>query len=158
MKRREFIKTTGAGLVIGCTCGAGINSCTMFSGISNTPVAPADSYHISPENVLEINLSKLPELSNKGGSVKLTINPDGQEKKLLVFNTGRNKYKTFLNSCTHGGQELEYKHNKNIVQCVSFGHSKYDLQGNVLSGPAPEPVLIFETTTKNGQLHIQLDT
>jgi len=156
MKRRTFIKTTGLGTVTVCTCGLGMNSCSMFSGISDTPVAPEESIMFS-DNQVTLNLTLIPELKNSGGSVKFEVKQDVENPlKFLVINTGNNGLMVYENRCTHGAREIEYRSDDGILQCVSFGHSKYNLDGQVTGGPAPSPIRKFTVNHTDDKLIINL--
>ena len=156
MKRRTFIKTTGLGAATVCTCGLSMNSCSMFSGISDTPAAPEESILFS-ENQVTLNLALIPELENAGGSVKFELKEyDEDPLKILVVNAENHGLMAYENRCSHGGREIEYQDEGGILQCVSFGHSKYDLNGRVTGGPAPLPIRKFNVIHTDNTLIINL--
>lgn len=156
MRRRTFVKTTGLGVVTICTCEPGMNSCSLFTGISHTSVAPEGSIRFSDYQVV-LDLELIPELNNSGGSVKFEM-PQSEEDplKVLVINSGENGLQAFENRCTHGGREIEYRSDESILRCVSFGHSKYDLSGQVTGGPAPAPLKKFKVSQTEDKLIIDL--
>jgi len=156
MKRRTFIRTTGLGTATVCTCGLVVDSCTMISGISHTPVAPEESIQLS-EYEVTLDLKLIPELNKSGGSVKFEITQYEEEPlKILVINSGEDGLMAYANRCTHGGREIEYRAEDGILQCVSFGHSKYDLNGQVKGGPAPAPLKKFKMNQIDNKLIINL--
>lgn len=156
MKRRTFIKTTGLGAATVCTCGLSMNSCSMFSGISHTPIAPEESIQLSEYEVI-LDLTLIPELDKSGGSVKFEITQDPDDPlKVLVINSGEDGLMAYENRCTHGGREIEYMSDDGILRCVSFGHSKYDLDGKVQGGPAPAPLRKFKVNQTDDKLIINL--
>lgn len=158
MKRRKFLKTSGALVAVGCTCGGMLNSCTMLSGVSNTPAAPADSYQILSDKLI-INPAKIPSLNEKIASVKFEVEKeDGEMLKLLVSKVSADNFIVVENACTHGQRELEYKPDEQIIQCTSFGHSQYSVEGKVLKGPAPKDLKVFSPEFENGHIVIDLQS
>ena len=154
MERRKFIKTSGT--LIACTCAVGgFNACKAMSGVSKTPLAAESSYSYS-EGKLTLDLTKNPELTKAGGSIKLEFEAKKELQKLLVANAGDQKYLVFTNKCTHGQREIEYLHDDNKLQCVSFGHSQYNVDGKVIKGPAPEALKKYEVETENNMLFIKV--
>jgi len=126
----------------------------MFTGVSDTPVAPEESIMFS-DNQIILDLQLIPEFNKPGGSVKFEIAQDlNKPLKVLVINSMENGFQAYENRCTHGGREIEYEGEDNILQCVSFGHSKYDLNGQVIRGPAPSPLRKFNVNHTDDQLII----
>jgi cytochrome b6-f complex iron-sulfur subunit len=153
MKRRDFIKT-GAAVGIACTCAATLGSCSAITGTSSTPEAPIDSYTFN-NNAIMLDLDKASHLAKVGGSVKMKVSrPNKEELKVIVIRRSEDEYHAFTDKCTHGGRELEYIHNESKLSCVSFGSSKFNLQGKVLSGPAKDDLGIFELNRIDNVLEI----
>ena len=150
--RRTFLKAGGGVLI--CTC-AGVNEagCSMISGKSNMPKVPPDASHVS-DNKLVIDLTQVPALAVVGGSAKLV--PTGSDKKVCIVRSDDNHFKAFINRCTHGGRELEYRHNEKKLRCVSFGHSEFDLEGRKLGGPAKGDLTKLAVTRTGDSLEIVL--
>ena len=156
MKRRKFVATTGIVAAGICTCGPGMNSCSMITGVSNMPEVSEESYTIDG-NQIQIDLTLVPELQEIGGSVKLKHgNGDEELIKVLIARRGENEYLSIENRCTHGGREIAYDHELQCLQCVSVSHSKFDLQGNVTGGPAPGPLTVYQNILKGNSLVIDL--
>ncbi len=154
--RRKFIKSAGILAGSACLATSGLCSCSMMEGVSNTPAIPATAVQMVGD-LLTIMLDAVNGLKAIGGKGKLTIaknNGSGDELKLIIVHPEKDVYKVFADSCTHGGRELNYKNNEKHLICSSFGHSTYDLNGNVLSGPAPSQLKQFESTLKDNQLII----
>ena len=72
MKRREFIKTTGAAIAVTCTCGLSASSCSTFMGVSSMPAVPADAYSATRKTVT-LDLLKIPDLNISGNAVKFEV-------------------------------------------------------------------------------------
>jgi nitrite reductase/ring-hydroxylating ferredoxin subunit len=156
MERRSFIRNSSTVTVAVCTCGMGLSSCSAITGISNVPEAPDGSFEKNGNQVV-LKLDKIPELKNAGGNIKFSI-PRSPDKplKLLVARMGDGRYLAVQNRCTHGKRELEYILEKDMIECVSFSHSKYNLQGEVINGPAPEPLTLYEAVQEQDSLIITL--
>jgi nitrite reductase/ring-hydroxylating ferredoxin subunit len=156
MKRRTFIKNAALGTTAVCTCGAGLNSCAMFTGISNVPEAPPGSYRKSSGEII-VDLSKIPQLANEGSNVKFTAG-NGTEGplKLQVSRLANGNLLAYHNVCPHGQRELEYLPKKDIIRCVSVSHSKYNLKGEVIGGPAPGPIKIYPFRQEGKSLIIKI--
>lgn len=156
MERRQFINKSVLATAAVCTCAIGVDSCTMISGISDTPVAPENSYSRTDTAVV-VKLASIPSLAVVGGSVKFSFaNDNDKPLKIIIAKTGTEEYCVFADRCTHGGRELTYKHEDKIMQCTSFGHSKFDMQGNVLGGPAPDALKRYAFLLKDNELHFSL--
>ena len=152
VNRRAFIKTTGVAIAGACACGMGVSGCGMILGKSNTPKAPEGSVNREDGKLL-VNLAMIPQLQADGGSVKFSYEGEnGEESKVIIARLKGDDYRAYANSCTHGHREIEYKPDKNMLQCVSFGHSKFDLDGNVLGGPAKGPLTIYEVALEGNRL------
>ncbi len=156
MKRRTFITKTGAVAAAACTCGIGMNSCSMITGISNTSEASQDSFQIEGQQIV-LDLEKIPELAETGSSVKLRHDQEPDEPlKVLIIKTGENEYLAFENRCTHAGREIAYDPDLERLRCVSFSHSKYDIQGGVTDGPAHGPLKVYQTSIAGKNLVIDI--
>ena len=153
MERREFLKTSGAIVVCACA-GSSTSACKMISGVSDTPTAPSGSYQVSDSEVM-LDLNKVSVLDKVGASIKIEIeNEKHHPLKIIVARVGSSEYIAFSNKCTHGERELEYEHNSRSFTCVSFGHSKFDIKGVVLDGPAEKPVQLFPVSLSDNKLQI----
>jgi Rieske Fe-S protein len=158
ISKRTFLKATGTAAV--CTCFGG-SLCSVSAAVrqvSDTPIAPGGSFRVESDKVF-LNLKKVETLAKVGGSVKLAINDDAQpavKTKIIVVRSGEKKYQVFSDACTHGGMELEYQHAKQILRCVSFGKSEFDMHGTVLRGPAKAPLTVYPVLLSDHELVIQL--
>ncbi|MFC1558473.1 ubiquinol-cytochrome c reductase iron-sulfur subunit [candidate division KSB1 bacterium] len=154
MDRRDFLKISKTAVV--CTClGAGFNGCKMVSGVSGTASAPDGSFSKKKSNII-LDLSKTPVLKVTGGVVKLKLENNYDEIKIIVINSGINSYKAFADKCTHMGRELEYYPKEAKLTCVSFGHSQFDLDGNVLKGPASDRLKIYPVKLESNKIIIKV--
>jgi Rieske Fe-S protein len=81
----------------------------------------------------------------KLGKKSLTVQMDGMKMHMS------REYLAFSDKCDHGGRELNYLVDQSKLQCSSFGHSEYDLDGKVLKGPAKNALPVFKAQ-RQGQL------
>lgn len=119
-------------------------SCSTISGISNTPSLSPDCFDVI-NNKLYVYKSKVCNILAINGAVKLSyINPEKLLRvKVILVRTNNNNYFAFENRCTQCNKELEYNIKSNSLNCIGIGHSRYELNGEVLKGPAKERLKTF---------------
>ena len=155
IRRREFIKLTGATALCACACGVGISGCSNSTGVSNVPLAPEGSYRRDGGRVI-VSLTAADQLNPVGGAVKFTL--DGGEdagEKIVIVHSGDETYQAFADRCTHNGKELDYLHEGKKLQCRS-GKAQFDLEGNVIKGPAESALLAYPTRREGDKLVIEV--
>lgn len=156
LDRRKFLKVSSAFAACSCIGVTGINGCSMIKGVSSTPPALPESFSISDSKVI-LELSKNEDLKKIGQAVKFTVkDQQNAELKIIVIHAEQDKYKAFIDSCTHGGRELNYEHQEKKFICSSFGHSQFDLAGTRLKGPAEKPLTEFACSVENDVISIQI--
>ena len=154
--RREFIELTGTTVVCACAaCAMGTTSCTAGRAASDVPSAPRGSYRRDGDRVI-VSLSELDDLKEIGGAVKFTLDPEADSELKIILLHSHDAYLAFADRCTHSGRELTYLHEDKVLQCVS-GKAQFDLEGNVLRGPAEDPLLGYGLKREGDELHIRLD-
>jgi nitrite reductase/ring-hydroxylating ferredoxin subunit len=153
--RREFMKLTGATVVCACVGGAiGTSGCTARKA-SDTPPAPEGSYRREGDRVI-VSLSEVPDLKEEGGAVKFTLDgEDGSELKVIVVHSEDDTCRAFADRCTHSGKELDYLHEDRKLQCLS-GKAQFDLEGDVLRGPAEDALLTYPLRRAGEELVIEV--
>jgi Rieske Fe-S protein len=104
------------------------------------------------ENGIIIDLRKTETLERNGQAVYVDY-PD-KDLKMIVVRVKRNRYHALSRLCTHGGQALSYVTERKLLQCNSFNHSLFNLDGTVFKGPAPEPIRSFKTILEDERLEI----
>jgi Rieske Fe-S protein len=104
------------------------------------------------ENSVIIDLRKTATLKKSGQAVYVDY-PE-KELKMIVVREKRHRYYALSRLCTHGGQALSYVPERNKIQCNSFNHSVFNLDGTVWKGPAPSPIRSFEITSGKNTLEI----
>jgi Rieske Fe-S protein len=77
-----------------------------------------------------------------------------KDVRMIVIRMKKNRYYALSRLCTHGGQALSYIPERKLVQCNSYNHSLFNLDGTVWKGPAPEPIRSYELIARKGVLEI----
>ena len=104
------------------------------------------------ENSLTINLEKTSTLQKSGQAVY--VDYPQKDLKMIVVREKKNRYYALSRLCTHGGQALSYVPERKILQCNSFNHSIFNLDGTVWKGPAPTAIRSFYIISGNKRLEI----
>ena len=104
------------------------------------------------ENSLIINLEKTATLQKNGQAVY--VDYPQKDLKMIVVRENKNRYYALSRLCTHGGQALSYVPERKILQCNSFNHSIFNLDGTVWKGPAPTAIRSFYIISGNKRLEI----
>ena len=151
MDRREMLQKSA--LLVGSIC--------LCSNI-NADDPPESTCCFTPEieqecltfaeNSIIINLGATKTLKKNGQAVYV----DYPEKdiKMIVVREKRDKYYALSRLCTHGGQALSYVPQRNKLQCNSFNHSVFNLDGTVWKGPAPDAIRSFDIVSGSKSLEI----
>lgn len=126
-ERRAFLRATGLA-VVGAVAG---------KSLAAEPAAPAEVQAAEPatETTRPLVLKDHPDLQKVGGWKTIG---KGREK-LIVARTDTNSFVACSAICTHKGCEVEYAHDDKLFICPCHG-ARYDLQGNVVRGPAKLPL------------------
>jgi nitrite reductase/ring-hydroxylating ferredoxin subunit len=101
-------------------------------GICETPPLDAGLWTVEG-NQLTVRLGEATALAPVGGAARLE--GKGLASSVLIVHTG-DHYLAFENRCTHGGRKLDPVAGRDELRCCSVNHSRFDYQGNKLSGPA----------------------
>lgn len=151
MNRREMIQKSA--MMVGSVC-----LCSRISADDPPGSTCCITPEIEPEcltfkeNSIVIDLGKTGTLKEKGQAVYV----DYQEKdlKMIVVHEKKNRYYALSRLCTHGGQALSYVPERKKLQCNSFNHSVFNLDGTVWKGPAPAAIRSFDLVADNSKLEI----
>jgi len=150
--RRNMLKKsalTAGGL---CTCQI-LDAFAAPSDCCNTPHLEPGSFTISQDRIV-IDLAKAPSLAEAGHAVFIS-QPD-EEIELIVVRPDKDQFIALSRFCTHGRQVLSYNKHWRLLQCNSYNHSLFKLDGEVYKGPAPHPLDMFEVEKKDQKLTIYL--
>lgn len=115
-----------------------------------TEEAASGSFHIEG-NLLTVDLRHIPP----DGAVKI-IRPD-IGLNLIIIRSRRGHYAALDRSCTHGGAQVTWNKRNRTVQCTSWGHSEFALDGKVLGGSARRPLRSYPVVVDRGKLVVRLD-
>ena len=86
---------------------------------------------------LEVSLDKAPELSQKGGAIRLE--GPSLPKRVLVVHGQDGAFHAFPNRCTHiGHRRIDPVPGEDKIRCCSVGKSTFEYSGKLLSGSAKE--------------------
>ena len=104
---------------------------------------------------IEIELERAPELSNRGGAIRL----EGRElpERVLILNGDDDNFHAFKNKCTHMGRRIDPVNGHGAVQCCSLSKSTFNYTGEMISGPAKGPLTAFKVESENGKLIILIE-
>ena len=160
--RRDFLKLTGAtgAMLLLSSCGSkdvtaenrGFMDRLAGRPITDLPqVQDAWTYQ---NNTLTLDLAKLPELDTLGGAVR--IEGETLPDPILVVLGEDENYYAFKNACTHAGRMIDPLAGTMTLECCSVNSSTFDYEGNVLSGPAEEPLSSYAFVVEDGMLKIEL--
>lgn len=153
VNRRQFLRLAGATAACMCVGALGTSGCSSKSA-SNTPPAPEGSYWIRDGKVT-MSLPQVEMLAPVGGAVKLALNAGGLDRKIIIVHSADAEYRAFTDSCTHNGKELNYLHEEGRLACCGRS-SQFDLDGNVLRGPAETPLRQYSLWQTGEELVIEV--
>ncbi len=141
MDRKQFLKTAAAAIAT-----------TPLFGMLNACASPAPIVYARMTNDKAIvPASILGELSVAGSYIKVYI--AGHANPILLFHREEGELTAVLSTCSHSGCEVKKLRTK--FECPCHG-SEYDLHGNVLRGPAPEPLQVFRVVRREAFIEILL--
>lgn len=127
LNRRDFLKSTAKGIIIGGIAVTGLNIDKVFAGFDEIESTGADKV---------LNLADYPDLANTGGYKQIS-------GKLIVFRTGASSFRALNPTCTH--KKCDTHFNGKEFECECHG-SKFDKTGKVLNGPATKNLRSYKTT------------
>ena len=123
-------------------------------GICKT--APLDAALWTAEgNQVTVRLGEAAALAPAGGAVRLE--GKGLASSVLIVHTDDNHYLAFENRCTHGGRRIDPIAGKEELRCCSVNHSRFDYQGNKLSGPAEGSLKKYAVEKRGEELVVVLN-
>ena len=99
-----------------------------------------------------IGLDKVKKLKETGGSVVLKI----KEQEILFIRVNESTIRAYDPTCTHEECTVAYNQKEKKILCQCHG-SKYDMDGQVLNGPAEKPLREIESTLNGNRIIISLD-
>lgn len=160
ISRRDFLKLTGlaGGTFIMTACGSNGGERSFMDQLQGNPLTnlpQIEGAWIKEGDALMLDLTKLPELESLGGAVRIEgeVLPD----PILIVMGEDDHYYALKNVCTHAGRMIDPVAGTITLACCSLSSSTFDYQGNVLSGPAKEPLTRYSLKNKDSKLIIDLN-
>jgi cytochrome b6-f complex iron-sulfur subunit len=124
-------------------------------GVCETPPLSDQLWSTDGKRVA-IRLAEATALAPLGGAVRL--DGRGLASSVLIVHADTDEYLAFDNRCTHGGRKLDPVEGRRELRCCSIGHSRFDYQGNKLSGPAEGPLTLHRVEKQGEELIVTLET
>ena len=90
-----------------------------------------------------------------GGALRCTLSGEDAEVTLIVVHSAPETYRAFADRCTHNGKALDYLPESGTLQCRSR-KARFDLEGQVLRGPAERALLAYPTRRQGDELVIEV--
>ena len=129
---------------------AGIGTITIGSFITVNQVAcSSDANPVSPNGqnisfLVDISLSENSSLQVIGGTLALPSNAIDSHG-MLLYRLNENVVKVYSRNCTHANCTIDAYSSSGVSMCSCHG-STFDLNGNVIDGPAEDPLKIYSAT------------
>ena len=166
--RREFIRKASAITLVGGTafileaCGGGSptssdngdnentgggNTGGGNTGGGNTGGETGNGYsYDAATKTITIDITKIHQsLQNIGGGIALNSNETFDNRGIIVLRTSTSGVRALSRVCTHLGQSVIINSSANNLLCPSH-NSIFDLNGNVISGPASGSLTKYNAT------------
>ena len=122
-------------------------------GVCETPPLDEELWTLD-ESEATIRLGQAATLAPIGGAARLE--GKGLTSSVLIVHAGDDEYLAFENRCTHGGRRVDPVEGKAELRCCSVNHSRFDYQGNKLSGPAKDPLKTYPVEKRGEELIVTL--
>ena len=140
IERRKFLESTckacllaGAGIFI-----SNLTACSPSAQVTKLPITD--------------NTVRFPVTGFAANSLQI-IRPEGWYYDIALRKTDAGEYEALLLECTH--QQNQLISVPNGFKCTQHG-SQFNLDGQVVKGPAERPLKNYKTSIDQGQLVIQL--
>ncbi|MFC5623457.1 ubiquinol-cytochrome c reductase iron-sulfur subunit [Algoriphagus winogradskyi] len=148
--RREFIERAGISVVMssfGLTFFTGCSDSEDQNPTNPTPSPPTSTTGITiTGSTITIDLTTQTGLAAAGGWLLIL------SAKTLVVNVG-GAYMAMTSVCTHSACDRNWTFTNNRFTCTCHG-SQFDTSGNVLQGPATQPLQSYATALSGTSLTI----
>lgn len=147
MQRRTFIKTCCAGCLGGMSlflsaCGAAAPHYAAFTAAGRRLAVAKDEFQFTtPKGAVRARAFVL-------------LRPQGASFPIGLFHGADGSYTACLLKCTHQACEVEVQGSRYACPCHG---SEFDARGQVLNGPADQPLSTFKTEEDAEHVFILLD-
>jgi nitrite reductase/ring-hydroxylating ferredoxin subunit len=119
----------------------------------STPEVSPESVHFEGLTLI-VDLNGAPELRRVGSAGAIV--DAGRDVNILVACTEKGRYVVLDRTCTHGGAQCAYNHERRTLQCTSLNHAEYGLDGTLLHGRTHGNLRAYETRRSASRLEIRL--
>jgi nitrite reductase/ring-hydroxylating ferredoxin subunit len=124
-------------------------------GICETKLPANSGCWTYADGKLEVSLDKAPELSQKGGAVRLE--GPSLPKRVLVVHGQDGAFHAFPNRCTHlGHRRIDPVPEEDKIRCCSVGKSTFEYSGKLVSGSAKESLEPLAVESEGSKLIISV--
>lgn len=151
--RREFIEKSSVSVALSVFGIGFFTACTDSSDMDPNPSSGVPPTNSSGSTGIEVSGNKITidlkiqtTLNASGGWILITSG------KTLVSKVG-NMFVALTSVCTHSGCDSSWSFANATYNCSCHG-SKFDAQGNVISGPASQPLKAYTTSVSGDILTI----
>lgn len=141
MTRKEFLRASGI-MLAGAPLAAALHSCAPSAPVLRT---------VAEGRRVRIAASSMPDLSSPYSFVKVYV---GQESHpYVLFRGNGGTLRAVSTTCTHNGCEV--KKTRTAFECPCHG-SEYDLNGKVVSGPAPDSLDVYDVRVEGDHYEFEI--
>jgi nitrite reductase/ring-hydroxylating ferredoxin subunit len=123
-------------------------------GLSATAPPADEGCWTFSDGKIEIDLSRVPELSGPGKAIRLE--KKHLPERVLIVHGDDGQFHAFRNRCKHMGRRLDPVPGTQTVQCCSVNKTTYDYEGHILFGPAKNPLEVRQVKIENRKLVVTL--
>ncbi len=99
---------------------------------------------------MSIDLDQVPKLKEIGGQITIKL----MNEDLLFIRDSERTVRILSARCTHKGCIVKYSERNNRIECPCHG-SQYDLNGNVLKGPAMRSLATHAGAIEGNQILVE---
>jgi cytochrome b6-f complex iron-sulfur subunit len=156
-RRKFFVKSGGT---LAAVCAGGLLSTILNSCKGNGPSGPSNVAAMTiiqasaSNNEISISLDASSPIAAR--NTRAVIEYAGQSEAILAEHNQDDTYRAISGVCTHQGCFVtDYDGTNNVFVCPCHG-SRFDLNGNVVQGPAPSKLIQYNTRVENNSLIITL--
>lgn len=118
-----------------------------------TPEAPSEGISFDGETLV-LNLKLIPGLKSPGGACAVVDMP--RKLNIIVARVEKSRFVALDRSCTHGGAQCTYNHNRRSLRCTSLNHAEYDLNGTLLHGRTHGNLRAYPTRLSGSTVEIRI--
>lgn len=153
ISRRTFLHSSAMLAGGSCICRSAFAETRGKSNCCYTPKLEPDSYSVQGNKVY-IQLEKALIIREPGYAAELDL--PNQSVQMILVHKAKEEYYALSKFCTHANRNVGYIPEREVLQCTNFSHATFDLQGNVLKGPAKKPLKSYAVRQSKNQLVISL--